>query len=328
MPPQLKANPMEQLLKSNEPWVKHSALISLKGQHRDESEVIHTREEMLRHPAFKAVVDECMGWPGKPVTRHNDASLLMHKLAFLADWGVKVQDEGIRGLSKKILSSTSSEGALQSLIHVPEAYGGSGTPAMGWMLCDAPLLLYSLIQFDLRGDPAVEAAINHLIHSASPNGWRCLNSLPRFRGPGRREDHCPYANLLSLKALSLIQELQDSEVVRVGVETQLSHWEERQVRKYYLFGIGTDFLKLKYPHVWYDVLNVLDTLSRFQWIRRDERLLEMWGSVASKQRDDGLFVPESIWTAWKGWSFAQKKIPSESLTLRITLIAKRLGAIS
>jgi hypothetical protein len=127
---------------------------------------------------FKAIVDECMGWPGKPVTRHNDASLLMHKLAFLADWGVKVHDEGIRGLSKKILSNTSSEGALQSLINVPESYGGSGAPTMGWMLCDAPLLLYSLIQFDLRGDPAVEAAINHLIHSASPNGWRCLNSLP------------------------------------------------------------------------------------------------------------------------------------------------------
>ena len=327
MSPQLIANPMEQLLKSNEPWVRHCTLVSLKGQHRDESEVIRTREEMLRHPAFKAVVDECMDWPGKPATRHNDASLIMHKLAFLADWGIKVNDEGIKGLSGKILSNASSEGALQSLIHVPESYGGSGAPAIGWMLCDAPLLLYSLIQFDLREEPAVAAAINHLIHSASPNGWRCLNSLPRFRGPGRREDHCPYANLLSLKALSLIQELQDSEVVRVGVETQLRHWEERHSRKYYLFGIGTDFQKLKYPHVWYDVLNVLDTLSRFPWIRRDERLLEMWGSVASKQRDDGLFVPESIWTAWKGWSFAQKKVPSPSITLRIALIAKRLGAI-
>jgi hypothetical protein len=151
---------------------------------------------------------------------------------------------------------------------------------------------------------------------------------PQFRGPGRKEDHCPYANLLGLKALSLVPAFYGSDEVRMGVKVQLSHWEKRRERKYYLFGIGTDFLKLKYPHVWYDVLHVLDVLSRFPWVRGDDRLLEMWGSVASKQRDDGLFVPESVWVAWKGWSFAQKREPSPSLTLRVSLIAKRLAAIA
>jgi hypothetical protein len=30
---------------------------------------------------------------------------------------------------------------------------------------------------------------------------------------------------------------------------------------------------------------------------------------------DGKFTSESIWTAWKGWEFAQKKQPSRWLTL-------------
>ena len=326
MPLQLIADPTEQLLHSDEPWVRYKALSTL-GERADDPEVIHARREMITNPAFRGIIDECVGWPGKPVTRHNDATLLMHKLAFLADWGVDATDEGVKEVSRDILSGTSREGALQSLIHVPESYGGSGAPGMDWMLCDASLLLYSILSFGLSGEPVVAAAVEHLIRSISSNGWRCLNSIPRFRGPGRKEDHCPYANLLSLKALSLVQALHGSDEVKVGVEAQLSHWEKRRERKYYLFGISTDFLKLKYPHVWYDVLHVLDVLSRFQWIRRDDRLLEMWGSVASKQRDDRLFVPESVWMAWKGWSFAQKREPSPSLTLRVALIAKRLGAI-
>ena len=323
----LIADPTEQLLESVEPWVRHSALVALTGQGPDAPDVISARGEMLAHPAFKAVIDECVGWPGKPVTRHNDATLLMHKLAFLADWGLDASDERIGAVTGRILADSSPEGALQSLIQVPEAYGGSGAAEMGWMFCDSPLLLYSMLSFGIGDEPVVKAAVEHLVRSVSPNGWRCLNSTPKFRGPGRREDHCPYANLLALKALSLAPVHHESEAVKLGVEAQLNHWKNRRERKYYLFGMGTDFMKLKYPHVWYDVLHVLDVLSRFPWARGDERLIEMWSSVASRQGGDGLFVPESVWMAWKGWSFAQKKTPSPSLTLRVALIAKRLEAL-
>jgi hypothetical protein len=282
---------------------------------------------MLAHPAFKAVIDECAGWPGKPISRHNDSSLLIHKLAFLADWGLDASDEVIGAVSKRILAEASPEGALQSLAQVSPTFGGSGEPELGWMLCDSPLLLYSMLSFGLGGEAAVEAATDHLIGSVSPNGWRCLNSTG-FRGPGRKEDHCPYANLIALKALSLVPAQRSSEAVKFGVEAQLRHWVNRGERKYYLFGIGTDFMKIKYPHVWFDVLHVLDVLSRYPWVRKDERLLEMWNSVASKQGEDGLFVPESVWMAWKGWDFAQKKEPSPSLTLSVAQIAKRLGALS
>jgi hypothetical protein len=319
-------DPTDRLLESDEPWVRYRALVSLRSEPRCVPEVERARGDMLAHPAFKAVVDECEGWPGKPVGRHNDASLLMHKLAFLSDWGLDASDEAIRVASERILANPSPEGALQSLTQVPAAYGGSGEPGYKWMLCDSPMLLYLMLSFGFNDEPAVEAATDHLLHSVSPNGWRCLTST-KFRGPGRKEDHCPYANLLALKALSLVPALHGSEAVRFGVEAQLSHWVNRRERKHYLFGIGTDFMKLKYPHVWYDVLHVLDVLSMYPWVRGDGRLLEMWDMVASKQGEDGLFVPESVWMAWKGWDFAQKKAPSVSLTFRVAQIAKRLGAI-
>ncbi len=321
------ANPSAALLASDEPWVRHSTLLALEGRGHDDSEVVHAREEMLAHPAFSSIIIECMSWPGKPITRHNDATLLIHKLAFLADWGLDASDERISAISRRILETPSPEGALQSLVQVSATFGGSGDSGMGWMLCDAPLLLYSMLSFGLGGEPEVEAAIDHLIGCVSPNSWRCLNSTPKFRGPGRKEDHCPYATLLALKALSLVPAKHGSEAVKLGVEAQLSHWENRLQRKYYLFGIGTDFRKLKYPHIWYDVLHVLDVVSRFPAARGDARLHEMWNTVASKQGEDGFFVPESIWMAWKGWSFAQKKAPSPSLTLRVVQIAKRLGAL-
>jgi hypothetical protein len=320
------ADPSAALLASDEPWVRHGALLALAGRGHGTPEVVRAREEMIEHPAFRSVIDECMDWPGKPITRHNDATLLMHKLAFLADWGLDATDERVEVISRRILETTSPEGALQSLAQVPAAYGGSGEPGFGWMLCDSPMLLYLMLSFGFSGEPAVEAATDHLLRSVSPNGWRCLTSS-KFRGPGRKEDHCPYANLLALKALSLVPALHGSDAVRFGVEAQLNHWENRRERKHYLFGIGTDFMKLKYPHVWYDVLHVLDVLSMYPWVRGDGRLIEMWDAVASKQGEDGLFVPESVWMAWKGWDFAQKKAPCPSLSLRVAQIAKRLSAI-
>jgi hypothetical protein len=89
--------------------------------------------------------------------------------------------------------------------------------------------------------------------------------------------------------------------------------------------MGTDFRKLKAPLFWYDILHVLDALSRFEWARRDKRFKQMIDLVKSKADGDGRFTPESIWTAWKDWDFGQKKAPSKGLTLFIQRILKRVN---
>ena len=91
-----------------------------------------------------------------------------------------------------------------------------------------------------------------------------------------------------------------------------------------MFYMGTDFRKIKAPFIWYDILHVLDVLSQFNWLKNDKRIKKMSDIVTSKANNEGKFVPESIWMAWKGWDFAQKKGPSRWLTFLVLRIIKRI----
>ncbi len=88
--------------------------------------------------------------------------------------------------------------------------------------------------------------------------------------------------------------------------------------------MGTDFRKLKAPLVWYDLLHILDVLSRFPWLKKDPRLLEMVDLLKSKADRQGCFTVESMSTAWKDWEFGQKKEPSRWLTFLAWRILKRV----
>jgi hypothetical protein len=91
-----------------------------------------------------------------------------------------------------------------------------------------------------------------------------------------------------------------------------------------MFYMGTDFRKAKAPLIWYDIVHVLDVLSQFDWLREDGRLNEMVGVLKSKADANGKYTPESEWTAWRGWDFAQKKQPSAWLTFLALRILKRV----
>ena len=116
----------------------------------------------------------------------------------------------------------------------------------------------------------------------------------------------------------------DSQASRIGAETLLSLWQDSTERHPYMFFMGTDFRKLKAPLVWYDLVHVLDVLSRLPWLARDTRLHEMLGVLTSKADAQGRFTPESIWTAWKAWEFGQKQAPSRWLTLLAWRIIQRV----
>ena len=95
-----------------------------------------------------------------------------------------------------------------------------------------------------------------------------------------------------------------------------------------MFFMGTDFRKLKAPLFWYDILHVLEVVSQFKWAGKDKRFKEMLNTVTSKSDEIGRFTSESIWTAWKGWDFTQKKLPSQGLTFFVQRILKRTALSS
>ena len=320
-------NGVQQWLLEGPPWVQYRTLVDLLGQTQDEAEVHAARGAMLAHTLVRGLLKDLCDWPGDVLKRHNDAKHNLHKLTFVVELGVGLEDAGMMEVAEKILASQSPEGPFQTMGNIPTHFGGTGLDTLQWMLCDAPLVTEALIRLGYGDDPRVKLSIDYLKGLVRENGWPCAAtaSLGKFKGPGRREDPCPYANLLMLQLLSALPDELDSEAAHLGVDTMLNLWNIRREKKPSLFAMGTDFQKLKAPLIWYDILHVLDVLTRFPWLRDDTHLLEMLSLLRQKADDQGRYTAESVWRAWKDWDFGQKKEPSPWITFQVRRLLKRVG---
>lgn len=312
-------------LLDEEPWVEYRTRIDLLDQSENEPQVIEAYNSTFVHPNIQNLITEISDWPGPILKSHKKAGHHLHKLGFLADIGLKADDQGIAKIIKQIKQHKSPEGLYQVLVNIKPGYGGTGEDQYAWMLCDAPLVAYALIKFGERKSLEIHAALNYLVGLIKDNGWPCSVSpdLGKFRGPGCKSDPCPYSTLVMLKLLTQIPEKHDDPAVKIGVETILSLWEQRKERRPYLFAMGTNFSKLKAPLIWYDILHVTDVLTQFPWALKDQRLQEMIEVVRQKADNLGRFTAESIWMDWKTWEFGQKKEPSRWITLAAQRVLKR-----
>jgi len=313
-------------LLEGDPWVEYRTRVDLLKQSENEPEVIRARKEMIDHPKIQSLLKELKNWPGAVLSSHKSASQPFHKLSFLADVGLRKGDSDINEIVEKIFEHKSVEGPFQLPMNISKHYGGSGNDEWAWALCDAPIIIYSLAKFGFYNENQIQKAVKYLVDFVRYNGWPCTVSkeLGKFRGPGRKDDSCPYATFAMLKMLSQLDEWKDSREVHVGAECLMNLWKRSRELHPYMFYMGTDFRKIKAPLIWYDILNVLDVLSQFDWLKNDERVKEMVEIVKSKVDLEGKYTPESEWKAWKGWDFGQKKEPSRWLTFVILKILKRL----
>lgn len=314
-------------LLEGEAWLQYRTRLDLLGQDEADPQVRAARKAMLADPKIQTLLAELSNWPGAVLNSHKSASQPFHKLAFIADLGLNVSDAPVKAIAHKVMAHPSEQGPFQLPTNVPTHFGGSGRDEWAWALCDAPVLASALVRMGLGDDPRVQTAIQFLDGLLRGNGWPCAVSpeLGKFRGPGRKDDPCPFATLAMLKLISRVPELREGQSAQVGVETLLTLWDESRERHPYMFFMGTDFRKLKAPLFWYDILHVLDILSQFKWARKDKRFKEMLSVVEAKADGDGRFIPESVWTVWKDWDFSQKKVPSRGLTFFVQRILKEAG---
>lgn len=329
MPPwnsHLNANPLPWLLDQDAPWIRYRTLLDLQDKSEDDPNVVTAREEMIEHHKIKELIEQASRWPSHALTRHNDATHIIHKLTVLADFGLTKDDPGMSTIIGNILAHQSPEGAFQSLLQVPKAYGGSGEEELSWMSCDAPIVLHAISRFSFKDHPTLAEASNHLASLIRESGWPCAVApeFGNFKGPGRKDDPCPYANLISVKALRAGAGHNNQEAMNIGVEMLLTLWERQRERKIYMFGIGTTFRRVKYPFIWYDILHVLETLSRLPSTHSDPRFKEMVQVLIKAQDENGRFRAGSIWLAWKDWGFGQKREPSPWITMLALRILKRV----
>ena len=198
--------PIDWLL-SSLPWAQYRTRLDLLGETERSKEVKAARQALLDHPQVQALVSELRAWPGPALNRHNDAGHLLHKLVFIADLGLHATDPGVDRIVDRILDHQSAEGVFQVKANIPTHFGGTGKDQLAWMLCDAPSIVYALAKFGVK-DRRVKTAARHLASLIRDNGWPCAAApeVGKFHGPGRRSDPCPYANLITLKALAQTRE--------------------------------------------------------------------------------------------------------------------------
>lgn len=308
-------------------WVEYRTRLDLLCEAHNAPKVLSARERMIAHPNVKFIITELQTWPGKVLNSHKSAGQYFHKLSFLADIGVKFNDPGVDIIVERIIEHTSEQGPFQLPMNIPTHFGGSGKDEWAWALCDAPTTVYSLAKMGLANNERVVKAKDYLVKLGRENGYPCAASpeLGKFRGPGKKEDPCPYATLIMLKLLSLCKEDRNSVYAKNSVDSLLNLWESSRTLRPYIFYMGTDFRKLKAPFIWYDILHVADTLSNFPHAWLDSRFLEMVDLITQKADSNGFYTPESVWQAWKGWDFGQKKKPSAWLTFSVYRIINRIA---
>lgn len=314
---------IETLLSISEPWLQHAIRSTLLEQ--EGGEVLTLREEALRDAKIHQALRNVFDFHGTLVTNHKNPDLPIHTLLFLLDIGFGIDVPEIKSAIEQIMSHKDKNGVYQSLTNIPQHFGGSGKDQFGWCLCDAPLLLLALVKADINYENHIKQGIDYLVSLERKCGFPCSTSeeLGTFRGPGRKDDNCPYATLVMLRLLSEVDEYKNSNTALHAIDCLLDLWEQSQERHPYMFYMGTDFRKLKAPAIWYDIVSVADCLSTFEHAKADKRFNEMMNIIRSKQNENGFFTPESVYQKCKGWDFGQKKTISPYLSFLCLRILER-----
>lgn len=316
---------IEYILENGESWVIYATRINLLNEKKEDLKEL--RQQVLSEPKIKSYLKDVEDFHNILVSNHKNPELPIHKLLFLLDIGLDTEVPEIQKAVDKIMDNKDKNGVYQSLTNIPKHFGGSGEDTFGWCLCDAPLLLYALIKAGIDYAKHIKQGVEYLLSLYKTQGFPCVVSQEhgKFRGPGRKDDCCPYATLIMLKLLSDIPEYKTSEICKEIAMILLTLWENSLEKHPYMFYMGTDFRKLKAPAIWYDIVSIADVLSQLDFVKTDSRFLEIVALIKDKRDENGLFSPESIYQKCKEWDFGQKKQPSLYLTYLCNLILMRAG---
>ena len=302
------------ILENGEMWLQYAIRKNILNESK--KSLANLRQQALSDPKITAYLNDITNFHSILVSNHKNPDLPIHKLLFLLDIGFDTDILEIQSAIEQIMKNKDNNGVYKSLTNIPKHFGGSGKDTFSWCLCDAPLLLFALQKAGCNYKKYIKQGVDYLLGLYKDCGFPCSVSseLGKFRGPGRKDDSCPYASLIMLKLLSVIPEYHDSEIAKNTAMGLLSLWKDSLKKHPYMFYMGTDFRKLKAPQMWYDIVSVVDILSHFEFVKKDKRFIEMVTLIKNKQDKNGLFTPEAVYQKFKGWDFGQKKSPSPYLT--------------
>jgi hypothetical protein len=229
----------------------------------------------------------------------------------LADCGVPGSDPHLRKAVDLIYSRFTEDGSFKH-------YYGKKLP------CAAAYYLGILMAFGKSDDERTRKGIDHFLETQRlDGGW--LHGLNTQPGGAKENAHsCPHATLHVLNAMSADEELRNSRTAAQAIEPMLKHWETRVPPPEHGFGIGSRFVRLKYPLVGYHILAYASILARYPKACKDKRLKEVAGKILEQRNENGRFYAGSVMKHFRDFEFGKKNQPSKWLTLHALWVIKRV----
>lgn len=302
-----KDNTLNWLMESNS-WTKYGVLKNILDI-KDQEELKSAKRDLLNEPNVQKIILELNEWYPDSYTRHNDPKISHYKLMLLAEFGLTIDDPGIKEIIDKVKLNMDNDlyAMKQSL---PER---GGDLPVGWyaLPCDSPIILYSLL---LMGDRSSETlkAVDILAEKwKDPTGWFC--NFFFVKGQFKKLNaSCPMAGLMALQVFSLVDKYKESKSAENAFNSLVFHKDLK--KNLYFFGRSKKFWTFKYPFVWYNAFYMAYTVSRFKQFKNSDLFNELREWICKSLDENGYIKATSMFRIYKEWDFANKKDPSPWLT--------------
>ena len=328
-------DPVPWLLESDDPSARWVTLTALLDRSPDDPEVRAVHDQVVVADQTTQLVQRLPDWDAEQrISGHESPMFAPNLLNLLAELGVGVGDfDEVEHLLDQLLSHQEPSGRFPSFGRVP----GVPTPVWGALLCDSHAVIEVLVRFGRQEDARVMAGLRRmaddLTMTTQGRAWPCLpHSTAGWRGPGRKGDFCPMVTVQALRTFARVPPDRRPERLIDAAHVVLRAWRHGESERPYQFGHGRRFRTGKWPSTWYSALTVLDALSRYPALWRDEPRGEdacTLGSLAGALVEhavspSGTVTPASAYRGFERYSFGQKKRPSAFATARTFAVLHRL----
>ena len=305
------------------PWTKYKVLTELLNKPDSSSAVIDAKQELVNDQQILELIAETKDWLSKSPTRNSNSTISYYKLRMLTDFGLTINDVGMKEIfGKATAHKINNMFACRGNEPIKPQKEKQDPYADEWHIspCNSPIITYSLLCLD-SNDSQVKKAVEELKNRwRVEQGWFChyffVNSMFNKIQVG-----CQMAGLMALEVFSKVSELKESIYAQNAYHPLKFHYNYGKTM--YYFGRSKKFWTLKYPFVWYNALYLAEVLTRFDFSKKEKLVKELIEWIEKSQDENGQFKPTSIYMAYKGWDFANKKEPSPWITFLCCRILKR-----
>jgi hypothetical protein len=307
---------MDWLLNSA-PWTHYMTRKHLLSERMDGKTTTSCIRHILADKHISRLINETSDYFPVLATRHTDSKLSHYKLRMLSDFGLK-KEHGLQD-QIKLVKKKRNNGcyAIRQLLPIKHSDSANEWNALP---CDNPLILYILLSMGDHDEQTAKQVEHLKLQWETPVGWFC--HLPFVESQFKREKiGCPMAAIMALEVFSLDEKTKESKYARNAFQAVAHHFNLG--KSIYFFGRGKKFFTFKYPFIWYNSLYMADVLTRFEFTKKHDAVIQLMDWIKKGCDDEGRYKPNSIFLEYRDWDFGNKKEPSPWITFLCYRIQKQ-----